>query len=165
MNKLLFFIIFTVSVLAKSQEEATAPIVNPQEVNTGIQAIQEMPMLGERDPFEKPKYIQELEAEAAKAGVINPNENAEDSMVEAIRRYSLSDYSPVAIIWDVKNPKVMIADKNGTMHLLRRNYRIGNKEGIITAINEGEIVVTERGIPRVLGIRNATQNGGAGNGD
>ncbi len=163
MNKLIYLTILTLSFLADAQE--SGPIVNPEEVNVGIQAIQEAPLLGERDPFEKPKYIQELEAEAAKAGVIDPNENAEDGMVEAIRRYSLGEYRPVAIIWDVKDPKVMITDKTGTMHLLRKNYRIGNKEGIITAINEGEIVVTERGIPRVLGIRNATQNGGNRNED
>lgn len=155
------FFIFTslfISINAWSQN-FDQTLLNKEDLDNGQQAINDI-VLGERDPFQKPKYIQEMEEEAVKAGNI-VEEDREDSMIEAIRRWPLLDYKPIAIIWDVKNPKVMVSDRQGTMHLLRKNYRIGNKEGIITAINEGEIIVTEKGLPRVLKIDKNSQNQGA----
>lgn len=109
--------------------------------------------LGERDPFQRPKYIDDIEAD------LNRNANldsTEDERVEAIRRWPLRDYKATAIMWDIKSPKVMIVDRKGTLHLLKKNYRIGNRNGIITAIHEGEIIVTENKIPVVLSIEPAS---------
>lgn len=152
---LLTIVFYSISAWSQNRE---AILVNKEDLNNGRQVIEDV-VLGERDPFQKPKYIQEMEEEAIKTGNV-VEEEREDSMVEAIRRWPLLDYKPIAIIWDVKNPKVMVSDKQGTMHLLKKNYRIGNKEGIITAINEGEIIVTEKGLPRVLKIDKNSQTQG-----
>lgn len=132
-----------------SGQIGTPPIVLPKEVQKGVTQI----LLGERDPFQRPKYIDDMEEEEVSKAV--PVENAEDDRVEAIRRWPIKDYKPIAVIWDVQNPKVMIVDRKGTMHLLKKNYRIGNKNGMVTSINEGEIIVVESGIPNVMKIEKA----------
>lgn len=105
-------------------------------------------VLGERDPFQIPSYIQDLE----KQYVENLEMDTIDDKVEAIKRWPLKEYKVLAVMWDIKEPKAMIQDGNKTVHLVKKNQRIGNREGIITTINEGEIVVKEKGIPIVIEI-------------
>lgn len=127
------------------------PVVNSQDVQNGVKQINNLNNsgLGSRDPFQRPKYIDDLESQADRDARIDIDE---DERVEAIRRWPLRDYKATAIMWDIQNPKVMITDRKGTLHLLKKNYRIGNRNGIITAINEGEIVITESGLPVVMKI-------------
>ncbi len=132
-------------------QKALEAIVNEQDVQNGAKQI--VNSLGERDPFQRPKYIDDLESD------LNRNANldtTEDDRVEAIRRWPLRDYKATAIMWDIQNPKVMMVDRRGTLHLLKKNYRIGNRNGMITAINEGEIIVTENSIPVVIKIEAAS---------
>ena len=136
-------------------KQASDAVLNEQDVQNGIKQLNDMTSnsksfnLGERDPFQRPKYIDELEMDASKNADLDA---IEDDRVEAIRRWPLRDYRATAIMWDISNPKVMIVDRRGTLHLLKKNYRIGNRSGIITAINEGEILVTENGMPIVIKI-------------
>lgn len=140
-----------ISLHAFAQLGTPPTIVQPKEVQKGVAQI----LIGDRDPFQRPKYIEDMEEdELTKVPAV---ENAEDERVEAIRRWPIKDYKPIAVIWDVQNPKVMIVDRKGTMHLLKKNYRIGNKNGMITAINEGEIIVIESGVPNVMKIEKAVK--------
>jgi Tfp pilus assembly protein PilP len=107
--------------------------------------------LGDRDPFNPPKYIRDMEQ-------VNPADII-DSKMEAIRRWPLWDYKLRGIIWDVKNPKAIIVDKMNTLHLLKKNYRLGNREGLISEINESEIVVIQKGIPTVMQIETSLGSG------
>lgn len=131
--------------------QALDAVVNEQDIQNGVKQISNG--LGERDPFQRPKYIDDLEMD------LNRNANldtTEDERIEAIRRWPLRDYRATAIMWDIQDPKVMIVDRKGTLHLLKKNYRIGNRNGIITAIHEGEIIVTENKIPVVITIEPAS---------
>lgn len=133
-----------------SSKEIAESFVNEQDMQNGIKQISNpQNLLGDRDPFQRPKYIDDLEADATATVNID---KTEDERVEAIRRWPLRDYKAKAIMWDIQNPKVIIVDRKGTLHLLKKNYRIGNRSGMITAINEGEIIVTENGIPVVIKI-------------
>ncbi len=110
----------------------------------------------DRDPFRKPLYILELEEKS-----LRPQKTEEiriDDKIEAIRRWPLRDYRLVGVIWDVRNPKAMIVDPSNTMHLLKRNYRIGDKDGIISAISEGTITVIQDNIPVVIDISGSSSN-------
>lgn len=104
----------------------------------------------DRDPFRKPLYILELEEKNLKPQKVE--ETRIDDKIEAIRRWPLRDYRLVGVIWDVKSPKAMIVDPSNTMHLLKRNYRIGDKDGILSAISEGTITVIQDNIPVVIDI-------------
>ncbi len=134
-------------------KQALNAFINEQELKQGVKQIVQPELgLGERDPFQRPKYIDDIEADSIR----NANlDSTEDEKIEAIRRWPLRDYHATAIMWDIKSPKVMFVDRKGTLHLLKKNYRIGNRNGIITAITEGEIIITERGIPVVMTIEAA----------
>lgn len=104
----------------------------------------------ERDPFRKPIYLLEIEENSKKK---EQKQSVDiDERMEAIRRWPLWNYRLVGVIWDVKNPKAMIVDPASTMHLLKRNYRIGDKNGIISAISEGAITVIQDNVPVVINI-------------
>jgi len=107
----------------------------------------------ERDPFRKPEEMLRREEDIArpKNPIINIDEII-DSKMEAIRRWPLSEYKLIGVIWDVKNPKAMLVDKNKTKHLLKKNYRIGNKNGLVSEIGEGSITVLQEGVPIVLSL-------------
>lgn len=134
-------VFFLFMITALISENLWAQEVQPPLQNSDIQD------LNDRDPFRRPKYIEELEKEE-----LVSNTKITDESIEAIRRWPLKTYKPIAVIWDVADPKVMVLDMNKTMHLLKKNYRIGNQNGIITEINEGEIIVNEKGVPNVLKI-------------
>lgn len=68
-----------------------------------------------------------------------------DESVEPQRRWSLRNYNLVGIIWNVSRPKAMITDKNGFLHMFYVGDKIGNNEGQITAIHNGEVVIREKG--------------------
>ncbi len=150
MQLILFFILTISSASVFSQ--TVLPTVSAQDAATLKPAVKEVEAvapinemrLGERDPFEPPKYIRDMEQ-------VKP-ENIIDQQMEAIRRWPLAEYKLKGIIWDVKNPKAIITDKLNTLHMLKKNYRIGNLDGLISEINESEIVVIQKGVPTVLQI-------------
>ena len=141
------FLIINTQLNAQVETPVSSAVVLPKEIQSGVTKI----ILGERDPFQKPKYIDDMELELESANPAS-TENIIDEKIESIRRWPLKDYKPIAVMWDVQSPKVMIVDRKGTMHLLKKNYRIGNRNGIITAINEGDIIVNENGLPQVIKI-------------
>ena len=104
---------------------------------------------GIRDPFAKPKSLLDREADATKP-VIDPAVYI-DARIEPIRRFPLRNYTLVGIIFDVESPKAMIKDPEGNMHMVSKNQRIGNQEGVIEAIERGEVKVEEKG--KQLSIR------------
>ena len=112
----------------------------------------------DRDPFRKPLYILELEEKNLKPQKTEAESNRIDDKIEAIRRWPLRDYRLVGVIWDVRNPKAMIVDPSNTMHLLKRNYRVGDKDGIISTISEGSITVIQDNVPVVISISGSTNN-------
>lgn len=156
MSKIIFYFIFYISILVNAQtgtSPLTEPIV-PNEVKAGFDEL----ILGERDPFRKPRYLEELEEQVAEKNA-PPQIITEDEKVEAIRRWPIRDYRLVAIMWNIENPKVIVADKRGTLHTMQKNYRLGNKNGIISSIGEGEMVVVEQGVPVVVKIDKPESNG------
>jgi Tfp pilus assembly protein PilP len=75
-----------------------------------------------------------------------------DETVEPKKRWPLKYYTLVGIIWNVSNPKAMISDKNLVVHMFHVKDLIGNNEGHIAAIHNGEVVVMEKGIAVKLKI-------------
>ena len=47
------------------------------------------------------------------------------------------------MLWDVKEPKALFQDPEAEIHSLGRDDSIGNRNGYIAAIREGEVVVVE----------------------
>ena len=135
-----FFLFVSFGVTAQPAPTQQAIVTTNQPAEVKISESR----LGERDPFLPPKYIRDML-------MVKP-EDIIDGRMEAIRRWPLSEYKLKGIIWDVRNPKAMIIDKTNTLHLLKKNYRIGNREGLISQINESEIIVIQKGVPIVVPI-------------
>jgi type IV pilus assembly protein PilP len=86
---------------------------------------------GRRDPFlpfVETKPLQEGEL----AGPLLP-----------LQQFDLEQLKLVGIIWNVNDPKAMFTDPQNQVHVVRRDERIGRKNGYIAVIREGEVVVVE----------------------
>jgi type IV pilus assembly protein PilP len=59
------------------------------------------------------------------------------------QRYDLDQLRLVGIMWDVKDPKAMFMDPEQEVMVLGRDEGIGNRNGYIASIREGEVVVVE----------------------
>lgn len=68
-----------------------------------------------------------------------------DESVEPQRRWALKHYKLIAVIWNVKKPKAMITDRKGDIHMFYVDDHIGNNEGVIASIRNGEVLIVEKG--------------------
>jgi type IV pilus assembly protein PilP len=59
------------------------------------------------------------------------------------QRFALEELQLVGVMWDVKDPKAMFMDPEKEVLVLGRDESIGNRNGYIAAIREGEVVVVE----------------------
>jgi len=59
------------------------------------------------------------------------------------QRWELEQLRLIGIMWDIKDPKAMFMDPEKDVMILGRDESIGNRNGYIAAIREGEVVVVE----------------------
>ena len=95
-----------------------------------------------KDPFMLPNHL--YMKIKRKLGDIQGEGYVDESVAPQLR-WALKRYKLVAIIWNVKRPKAMITDQKNDLHMFYVNDRIGNGEGVITSINNGEVIVNEKG--------------------
>ena len=91
---------------------------------------------GRRDPF-APYKIDEAEtvtdADGEALGPLLP-----------LQRFSLSELKLIGIIWDTTDPKALFVDPTGKYWpAVGIDDRVGNKNGYIAAIREGEVIIIE----------------------
>ncbi|AGH94976.1 pilus assembly protein PilP [Pseudobdellovibrio exovorus] len=96
-----------------------------------------------KDPFMLPNHL--YVKIKKKLGNAEGAEGFVDESVEPQRRWAIRHYKLVGIIWNVSQPKAMITDKDNTLHMFLVKDKIGNNEGQITAIRDGEVVINEKG--------------------
>lgn len=71
------------------------------------------------------------------------DESPSNRPVSPAQRFDLDQLKLVGVMWDVKDPKAMFTDPAQEVLVLGRDESIGNKNGYIAAIREGEVVVVE----------------------
>lgn len=64
-------------------------------------------------------------------------------VLEPLQKFSLSSLQLVGIIWHVKQPKALFVDSEKRSHVVFENSKIGNNNGYVAAIREGEVVIVE----------------------
>lgn len=62
---------------------------------------------------------------------------------DPLQRWDVMRFSVMAIIWEVRSPKAMIKDPEGTTYMIGKNTKIGRNGGYVVAIREGEVVIVE----------------------
>lgn len=95
-----------------------------------------------KDPFMIPNHLF-LKIKIKQGNVAG--EGYVDESVEPQVRWALKHYKLVAIIWNVKKPKAMITDLENKLHMFHLKDRIGNGDGVIRSIGNGEVIVDEKG--------------------
>ena len=61
----------------------------------------------------------------------------------ALQRFDLNDLRLIGIMWDIREPKAMFVDPENKVHVIGRDEGIGNQNGYVESIREGEVVVVE----------------------
>ncbi len=126
-------------VADEQQENAPAP-------GEGGQIVKEVPNIfsglfdsfdyeprGRRDPFSQTYVSRTQEPEQPDGyGPLLP-----------LQRFKLEDLRLTGILWNVSNPKAILKDPTGNIHVVTLNSKIGTRNGYVAAIREGEIVVVE----------------------
>ncbi|MGZ3726887.1 MAG: hypothetical protein ACXWPX_08660 [Pseudobdellovibrio sp.] len=80
-------------------------------------------------------------------------DTAIDPGIDPKRRWPLRSYSLVGVLTNVSKPKALITDPEGNVHTYRMKEFIANSGAFITAIEEGEIVIFERGVELVMKLQ------------
>jgi type IV pilus assembly protein PilP len=88
--------------------------------------------VGKRDPFRS--------AIDEKAG---PSEATDRPDCGPLCKWELEQLRLVAVISGVSNPLAMVEDPNGRGYIVRRGTFVGKRNGKVTQIRSGEVVVTE----------------------
>ncbi|MFZ3228727.1 MAG: pilus assembly protein PilP [Pseudobdellovibrio sp.] len=142
---------------AAQKANRPSPVINTNinviqpEVNPPADAPLTSQGLGRRDPFSLPIYIiNKLKMLSAPPP---PVANRIDDTIEPLRRWALVSYNLIGVIWDVKNPKALVRDQQGHVHLIKIKDRIGYDNGIVTDIREGSITVIEDKTPQVMRLK------------
>ena len=88
-------------------------------------------IVNRRDPFQPwSEYIPNDDSNASRA-------------LSPAQRWELEKLKLIGIMWDIRDPKAMFLDPDQDVMILGRDESIGNKNGYIAAIREGEVVVVE----------------------
>jgi type IV pilus assembly protein PilP len=124
---------------------ATPPTTakTPQPETSGVAGISELEgflepfiydLVNRRDPFQP------------FAEYIPSNGGGKEEPARALspaQRWDLDQLKLIGIMWDVKDPKAMFLDPEEDVMILGRDESIGNKNGYVATIREGEVVVVE----------------------
>ena len=92
---------------------------------------------GLRDPF-KPFFAGEVEIETTAGEEVRTLE------LEELQKFNLNELKIVGMIWNVKKPKVILLDPKGKTHTVKKNSKVGNNNGYVGFVREGEMVVVEK---------------------
>lgn len=97
-----------------------------------------------KSPFMIPNELYKRIKKNQAVKVVTSDGSVDDS-VEVRRRWPLNVYRLVGVLWNVKKPKALIRDKDGTVNVYKVRDYIANAEGYVAEINNGEVIVVERG--------------------
>lgn len=117
------------------QDAATLNAVNA--ANSGIAELEGFlepfiyDIVNRRDPFQ-------AYAEYVPVDVEGP-----PRALSPAQRWELEQLKLIGIMWDIKDPKAMFLDPEEEVMILGRDESIGNRNGYIATIREGEVVVVE----------------------
>lgn len=88
-----------------------------------------------KNPFQPYQEEKKLEVSTSFDEAIGP--------MLPLQRFSLDELKLVGIIWDVEEPRAMFVDPENKVHVVGKDERIGQKNGYIATIREGEVVVVQ----------------------
>lgn len=122
---------------APAPSEPVHEPLTTMQANTGISELEGFlepfiyDIVNRRDPFQ------------GYAEFVPSDENGPSRPLSPAQRFDLEQLQLIGIMWDIKDPKAMFVDPEKEVLVLGRDESIGNRNGYIAAIREGEVVVVE----------------------
>lgn len=169
LNKIIKYFILTVAVMSlgikisQAQEMPPPPVESPASdtgsaTNSDFQNAEVLPSPSsgqgfflddnekfifdptlKRDPFQIIGISDIIKKAESKGSV-----GAEAIVItDPLQKTDLNDFKVIGIMWEGQKPKAIIQDKSNRNHLIFTGTRIGNKNGYVAMIREGQIVVME----------------------
>jgi type IV pilus assembly protein PilP len=142
----------------EGQQAPPAGLPTPQEIDPSIKFLNNEGFVydptGRRDPFKSFMMTPKIESPLPLEQLAQPTQAPKQSIPSFLMRPSEGSndtlegsdagaFKLVGILWDVHDPKAMVRSPRGKVFLVRKKTRIGNSNGYVAAIREGEIVVIE----------------------
>ncbi len=132
------------SIKMPSVQEVPPPAAQGMEASVPTEAVQppsQLPLIegmpgvgydpsGRRDPFAP--IIQELQIEKT------------DSTLPPLQRVTLTELNLIAVVWGAYGYTAMVQTPEGHGYSVRRGTRIGQNNGVVSAVTERGIIVQER---------------------
>lgn len=103
----------------------------PSSVLSGFMEPFEYKPEGRKDPFSVPSVEKPLPPGSFHGPTL------------PLQKFRLDELALTGIIWDVVRPRAMLRDPTGKIHVVGLNAKLGNQNGYVAVIREGEIVVIE----------------------
>jgi type IV pilus assembly protein PilP len=118
--------------IPESQEVAPLQEVDTPPLVTDIIEKFQYSAAGKRDPFKPFVVSKPVVLSTEMQGPVLP-----------LQKYSIEQLQLVGVIWGGPKPMAMIIDTAKKVYYVRENDKIGNNNGYVAKIREGEIVVIE----------------------
>lgn len=98
------------------------------------------PLPSVKNPFwsNLDKYMPQIEMP-----VIVEDDGAIETEINPLEKFPPEDYKLIMIISGTAVPKAIMVDPDGGRHVVRKENRIGNRNGVIDEITEFEVIVKE----------------------
>ena len=120
---------------------SSAPVIESPAFNPGMSLSSQLPLTdgtgtfgydpsGRRDPFAP--IVQELQP-----GKL-------DSNLPPLQRVTLTELNLIAVVWGAYGYTAMVQTPEGHGYTVRRGTRIGQNNGVVSAVTERGIIVQER---------------------
>lgn len=67
----------------------------------------------------------------------------EKEVTDPLQKADVEDFKVIGIMWEGQKPKAILQDRSNRNHLVFTGTRLGNKNGYVAMIREGQVVVME----------------------
>jgi type IV pilus assembly protein PilP len=142
---------------APSADEDLPPsaLPSPQELDPSLKFLSSDGFVydptGRRDPFKayigtgkKDSAILLQQTNTAPRPSIPSLLQSNDMTSDSLENYDVNQLHVVAILWDVQDPKAMLAPSaSKRMFMVHKRSKVGRNSGYVASIREGEVVVVE----------------------
>ena len=120
--------------------------VAPTDSSGGLTTAQASSGISELEGFLEPfiyDIVNRRDPFQAYAEYVPVDSSGPSRPLSPAQRFDLDQLQLIGIMWDIKDPKAMFVDPEKEVLVLGRDESIGNRNGYIAAIREGEVVVVE----------------------
>lgn len=131
----IFLIVSVVNVKANNESSSKVMVMTDAELEQRLK-------YRIKDPFMVPNDIYAI---IKKRQIGKSGDEIIDELAHPRLRWTLKYYKLVAVIWNVSQPKAMLQDRDGAVHMFKIGDQIGNRKGLIQNIGDGSVTVLESG--------------------